>query len=112
MIDEHDYANPNHPINTHCGAQLAIVGYDWLSDRDKKEQARAEEARRKAAVQLIKRLNAASEALSDFLLACIDCRDGSSGQIRGEADSRRILMRDINEYSSWLSSVYAATAKI
>lgn len=106
MIDERDYSNPNHPINTHRGAQLSIVGDDWLSDRDKKEQARAEAARRKAALQLIKRLDAASEALREFLSACTACQDGSSGEIRGEADSRRILMRDINEYSNWLSGVY------
>lgn len=105
MIDERDYANPNHPINTHRGAQLAIVGDDWLSDRDKLSQARAEAARKRAARALIKKLDATKEALNEFLFTCIDCRDGS-GDVRGEADSRRLLMRDITEYSSWLSSVY------
>ena len=105
MIDERDYSNPNHPINASRGAQLAIVGDDWLSDRDKKSQAKAEAARRRAALQLIKRLDAAGEALGEFLTACIECRDGS-GEIRGEADGRRILRRDIAEYSAWLSSVY------
>lgn len=65
---------------------------------------KAEAARKKAALVCAAKLAAASEALNAYLRACNECDDESRG--RGLDDSRLILMRNINEYSNYLSAVY------
>lgn len=85
-------------------SQLQMTGDDWLSDGDKKRQARAEAARKKAALVCAKRLRAAGDSLSEFMSACLDCQDSSAP--RGVDDSRRILMESLCEYASWLEGVY------
>jgi hypothetical protein len=57
--------------------QLSMTGVDWLSDRDVKAQARAEAKRKTMALICAKKLEAAADALNEFLLACIECNDGS-----------------------------------
>ncbi|AEA65982.1 hypothetical protein [Burkholderia gladioli] len=84
--------------------QMAMTGDDWLSDRDRNARAAAEAKRKKAAIACARKLEAASEALSQFFLACIECQDASTS--RGDDDGRRILMRNITEYAGYLSSVY------
>lgn len=86
------------------GTQVQMAGDDWLSDRDRKQQARAEAARKKAAQICAKKLEAAADALHDFLMACIECDDASRS--RGDDDGRVILQRNIIEYAGWLDSVY------
>lgn len=84
--------------------QMTMTGDDWLSDRDRKAQAKAEAARKKAALVCEAKLRAASEALNAYLFACNECRDASA--CRGADDGRLILVRNINEYANYLSSVY------
>lgn len=50
--------------------QTTMTGDDWLSDRDRKSQARAEAARRKAAMTCAAKLEAAAQAVSAYLAAC------------------------------------------
>lgn len=84
-------------------AQLAMSGDDWLSDRDRKAQARAEARRTAAARKCARKLDEAREALNEFLHACIDCGHVEATRLD---DSRRKLMGDMSEYSLWLDSVY------
>lgn len=92
----------------HVMTQTALTGDDWTSDRDRKAQARAEAARRKAAQACAAKLEAAAEALSAFLAACRDCNDGSDDSQRGISDGRHQLIADCMEYSTWLNSVHGS----
>jgi hypothetical protein len=87
------------------GHQAEMAGDDWLSDRDRNSQAKAEAARKKAALAASKKLQAAADALSELMAACNDCKDGSS--VRREDDGRILLMRNILEYAGWLDNVYS-----
>ena len=84
--------------------QMTMNGIDWLSDRDKKAVARAEAARKKAALVCAKKLHAAADGLGDLLRACRECDDASSPR-RGD-DGRLILAANIREYAGWLESAY------
>lgn len=84
--------------------QLQMAGDDWLSDGNRKRQARAEAARKKAGLACAKALDKACEALSAYMIACLDCNDASSP--RREDDGRHLLMQDMREYSGWLEGVY------
>lgn len=86
------------------GHQVAMAGEDWLSDRDRKTKAKAEAARKKAALACAKKLEAAAEALHELVMACMECEDGST--VRRADDGRLLLQRDIREYAGWLESVY------
>lgn len=98
--------DPSNPLLTPAGAQLAMHGDDWLSDRDKHKQARAEAARKKAALACAKKLEAAAEALTHFMHACNECRDGSGDEMRGVSDGRYRMIHDLMEYASWLEGKY------
>jgi hypothetical protein len=84
--------------------QMTMSGDDWRSNREVKAQAKAEAARKKAAINCANKLDAASKALSEFLAACNECGDASSG--RGLDDGRLILIGNINEYACYLHSVF------
>lgn len=84
--------------------QLTMTGNDWLSDRDRKAQAKAEAARAKAARKAVKAMEDAAEAVSDFAMACLDCNDASSP--RRDDDSRYLLKAQMLEYAAWLRRVY------
>lgn len=84
-------------------AQIAMTGEDWLSDRDRKARARAEARRKAAALKCSRKLDEARDALNEFLSACLDCGHVEATRLD---DSRRLLMRDMSEYSSYLDSVY------
>lgn len=84
--------------------QLTMAGDDWLSDRDRKTQARAESRRKAAALKCSRKLDEARDALNEFLSACLDCGHVEATRLD---DSRRLLMRDMSEYSSYLDSVYS-----
>ena len=83
--------------------QITMAGDDWLSDRDRKAQARAEARRKAAALKCSRKLDEARDALNEFLGACLDCGHVEATRLD---DSRRLLMRDMSEYSSYLDSVY------
>lgn len=85
-------------------AQISMTGEDWLSDRDRKAQARAEAKRKQTALVCAKKLESAADALHDFLMACIECNDGSRD--RGADDGRRTLQESMREYSGYLDSVF------
>lgn len=95
---------PQLPPRKAAPFQLAMTGDDWTSDRDRKAQARADAARKKAAVECARKLEAASDALNAYLLACIECDDASRS--RGADDGRLVLMSNMGEYAAWLRSVY------
>lgn len=84
-------------------AQIAMSGDDWLSDRDRKAQTRAEARRKATALKCSRKLDEARDALNEFLSACLDCGHVEATRLD---DSRRLLMRDMSEYSSYLDSVY------
>jgi hypothetical protein len=84
--------------------QMTMTGEDWRSDRDIKAQARAEAVRKKAALNCARKLDAACEALSEYLIACNDCRDESRS--RGADDSRTILISHMREYANHLDGVF------
>jgi hypothetical protein len=84
--------------------QITMTGPDWLGDRDKKSQARANAARSKAALDCARKLSAAADAISAFTQACIECDDAS--RPRGADDSGTILVGNICEYAGWLESKY------
>ncbi|PZP30470.1 MAG: hypothetical protein DI603_15210 [Roseateles depolymerans] len=88
------------------GHQVAMAGDDWLSDRDRKAQTRAEAERKKAALTCTRKLQAAAEALNDYLAACNLCNDGSGNERTSLADSRVRLVGDLMEYAGWLDSKY------
>ncbi len=67
-----------------------------------KRANRAQEAKRKAALKLAKKLYEASEATNDFLLACLDA--GEPG--RGADDGRVLLIANMTEYACYLETVY------
>jgi len=84
--------------------QLSMTGDDWFSDGDKKRQARAEAARKKAAIACAKALEKAADAMRDYCHACMACEDASSP--KRDDDGRYLLMRSMLEYSGWLEEVY------
>ncbi len=84
--------------------QLSMTGDDWLSDRDRKQQLRAEAARKKTGVACAKALEKACDALSTHMMACLDCDDASSP--RRADDGRTLLMQSMREYAGWLEGVY------
>lgn len=86
--------------------QLSMTGEDWLSDRDRKSQARVDAARKRAALTCAAKLTAAAEALSAYLHACRECRDNSGDELRGISDGRHRLIADCMEYACYLDSVY------
>lgn len=92
--------DPANPLLQPRGAQLAMIGDDWLSDRDKRTQAKAEARRKKVGLDCAKKLRAAADSLNDYLMACNECRDGSGNEVHGAADSRKRLMGDLLEYAS------------
>ena len=68
------------------------------------QQAKAEANRKRKALACAKALEAASSSLSAYLIACNECNDASGS--RGDDDGRLLLMRNINEYRGYLTSVY------
>lgn len=85
--------------------QLTMTGDDWLSDRDRKAQARAEAARAKAARKAAKALQDAAEAVAEFAMACVECQDASAP--RAADDSRYRLQTDMRDYAAWLERAFA-----
>ncbi|QDQ87634.1 hypothetical protein FMZ60_08555 [Alcaligenaceae bacterium SJ-26] len=75
----------------------------------KPHEIRAVQARKKAALNAAKKIQAAADALNVFLLACIDCDDASRS--RGQDDGRIILMSNMMEYAGYLESKYSATGR-
>lgn len=84
--------------------QVQMAGDDWLSANDRKRQAKAEAARKKAALACANKLEAAADSLNEFLRACAECSDASFD--RGADDSRRLLQASMREYSGYLDSVF------
>ena len=64
--------------------------------------------RRKTALAAAKKLEEATTALRAFLMACNDCHDESASlTLQGKGiDGREILIGNMSEYSTYLSSRY------
>jgi len=86
--------------------QSRIAGEDVPSDKQRKKEARATAAKRKAGQACAAKLRGAVGALNVYLSACRECADGSGDEKRGIADGRTILMRELNEYAAYLESLY------
>ena len=86
--------------------QLTMTGEDWISDRDRTRQRKAETARRAAGLKAAKALSKAAEAIQTYLEACRECRDGSDDEKMGAGDGRRILIDNMTEYAGWLNMRY------
>lgn len=84
--------------------QLAMVGDDWKSDRQRSSEAKAKAAQKKAALQLAAKLSAAADAMNVFLSACTEVH-GREATYRAD-DGRRLLMEDMCEYRAYLESVF------
>lgn len=85
--------------------QVAITGEDWLSERDKKSQARADAAVKRSGLAAAKKLEAAADAVNEFLHACLDA---GHADMRGAGDGRRVLIGNIMEYASYLEGKYGS----
>lgn len=66
------------------------------------------ERRKKAALACAKKLDAAHDALGEFMTACNACQDESaSATLRGKGiDGRDTLRRDLSEYAEHLRICY------
>lgn len=84
--------------------QLSMTGADWLSDGERKRQARAEAARKKTALACAKQLLRSSDALSAYMSACLECDDASAP--RRADDGRQLLLEDMMEFAVWLEGVF------
>ncbi|MEX8520033.1 MAG: hypothetical protein AB3X44_16105 [Leptothrix sp. (in: b-proteobacteria)] len=84
--------------------QLTMAGEDWLSDRDRNRTKKAEAAKKKAALDCARKLEAAAESLNAFMSACRECGDQFE---RGAGDGRLRLVEDCMEYAMYLQSVFA-----
>lgn len=91
-----------HPGLAPVGTQWAMEGDDWTSDRDKKRQARADAAYRKAMQAAIPKLEAAADALRACYRAAMEA--GHPDKL-GQGDGRLRLAGDLVEYASYLSGV-------
>ncbi len=98
-MNHQQYENPS---LAPTGTQFAMEDDDWTSDRDKKRQARADAAYRKAMQAAIPKLEAAAEALRACYRAAMEA--GHPDKM-GAADGRLRLASDLLEYSSYLDSV-------
>lgn len=85
--------------------QVSMTGEDWLSDRDKKSQARADAAVKRTGLVAAKKLEAAAEAVNEFLHACLDA---GHEDMRGASDGRRVLINNIMEYASYLDGRFGS----
>ncbi len=86
-----------------------MVGGDWLSERDRKSAAKLDAARTKAGRDLVKRLDAAADALNIYMAACNDIGDES--RVKHAADGRLRLLEDMLEYARWLDGFYDGARK-
>ena len=87
------------------GTQVQMNGDDWLSECDRKSQAKAEAARKKAALACARKLEAAADSLNEFTAACRECADASAP--RSADDGRFLLMRNMMEFASYLDGVHS-----
>ena len=87
--------------------QLAMTGEDWISDRDRARQRKAEAKRRGSGLKAEKALDKAIETLRVYLHDCRECKDGSGDELQGLGDGRHILINSLAEYSTFLDSRYS-----
>ncbi len=82
--------------------QLTMTGDDWISDRDRTRQRKAEAARHAAGMRAATTLRKAADALKAYLQACRECQDGSDDSKRGGDDTRHTLRESLCEYADFL----------
>lgn len=86
--------------------QLELPGAAFekpLTERQKAAEAKSKAQVRRAALIAAKKLDAAVEAMEDYLLVV-----RSAGlPIRGEDDARKLLIRDMRDYSGFLENKYS-----
>lgn len=72
-----------------------------------KDQAKKDAKRKQAALKCAAKLDAAIEAMNEFLRACRECNDAGHPERNGIADSRIVLIGNMAEYSTYLSSRFS-----
>lgn len=77
---------------------------DWGWQPTEKDLAKARLKRNQLAPKLVKKLEAAAEALREYRRACVDCYDGTGGETCGR-DGRLLLAADIEEYARYLGDI-------
>ena len=83
--------------------QLAMTGDDWLSDRDRKQEARAKATLKKTSIVCADRLDAAVEAVQAQMRA----HYAAHGEIKNIGiDGRQRLIEDMAEFASFLRGLY------
>lgn len=89
--------------STQQRGQLAMTGDDWISDRDKKSQAKANAHLKKTSIEAAAKMRSAAEALRKQLRAYIDAGHPDR---KGLSDGRLILASDLDELAAHFESVY------
>lgn len=85
--------------------QPTLAGHDWRTEGDKRRQAAAEARRKKIALQCAARLDAAIDAISEHIMSCIECDDGTYDPTN-TADGRDRLKDDMRDLAHFLRSKY------
>ena len=78
--------------------QIAMMGDDWLSDRDKKSQARADKAFKAATAKAAASMRRAAEDLRAQYRAYVAA---GHPEKMGSADQRLTLARDLDELAGF-----------
>lgn len=87
-------------------AQLDLPGAAFekpLTERQKATDAKAKAQVRRAALNAAKKLDAAAEAMSDYMFACLE----AGMPFRGADDARRLLERQLRDFAGFLENKYA-----
>lgn len=83
--------------------QLSMTGEDWLSDRDRKQQAQADRNLKKTSVEAARKMRAASEAVRAQYRAYLEA--GHPDKM-GDGDGRLRLIASLEELAAYFESVY------
>lgn len=86
--------------------QTTMTGDDWLSDRDRKGVAKAQQRKRKAGATAAKKCRDAADAIQAFIHACGEANDGSG--VKRSDDQRLLFVRDLRDYVAFLEQRYGA----
>lgn len=82
--------------------QLRMSGADWMSNRERRAQARAQAKRAQAARTFAARMEAALQAAVAFRSACRACGE----EVSRADDTRNLLVEALKEYAHFLRMRY------
>lgn len=85
------------------GEQARMTGDDWLSDRDKNRQRRADAALRKASAKAAADMRRAADSVRAQFRAYVEAGHPDK---QGRGDGRLTLASDLDELAAFFESVY------